>query len=116
MLRNRQFSWDKRPIKFHVFWLVEPHRAHIPHYSHDLDAHAPARDEQRFADRILIAENRLRAGSANQDDVRMIGNVLLVEVAAGEERNSEGPQPAGSNVVRRRPFALRDWRNVAFGA
>ena len=53
---------------------------------------------------------------ADQDDIRVIEHVLLVEIATGQERDAQGPEPSRRDVVGGRAFALRDGRNVAIRA
>ena len=74
-------------------------RAHIADHTHDLDRHAATGHEQRLADRIFVAEDGLRAGCANQDDIWMIGHVLLVEIAPGEKWDAQGANPSRRNVI-----------------
>ena len=42
----------------------------------------------------------------------MIHQVLLVEIATGEERDAQGPDPSRCDVIGRRAFPLRYGRNV----
>ena len=51
---------------------------------------ARAGHEQGFADRIFVSENFARAGLADQHHVGLIGQIVLIEVAAGEQRNAPG--------------------------
>src|SRR5205814_5534948 len=104
------------PIEFHVIALVQLHRTHVANDSHNLNRHAAARDEQSLPDWVLVAKYSLRARGANNDHLRVIGNVAVVEVATGEKRNAKGAEPAWCNVIRRRTFALSDRRNITFGA
>ena len=96
---ERKILLRERPVKFHVVMLIEPNRTHIADHPDDLDWHTPARDEQRLADRIFVAENRLRSGCADENYVWMIGDVLLIEIAAGEERNAERAKPSRCDVI-----------------
>ena len=49
-------------------------------------------------------------------DIGMIGDVLLVEIAAGQERNAQSAEPSRHDVIGGRAFAFRDGRNIAFRA
>src|SRR2546423_822429 len=113
---ERKILLRERAIEFHVVRLIQLQRAHVADHSDNFDRHAPARDQQRLADRVLIAKHSFRAGFADDDDVRMIHHVLFVEVAASDERNAGSPEPARHDVVRRRAFPLRDGRHIPFRA
>ena len=70
--------------------------------------------EQCLADRVLVRENFFRAGLADEDHVLMSIDIVLIEIAAGENRNSPGPEKSRCQIVRWRAFAFADRRDVAF--
>ena len=77
-------------IKFHLVALRHALRAHIADHADNFSRHAAARGKQDFPDRIFVPENFARAGLANQHHILMIHEIMLVEIASGEQRNAPG--------------------------
>src|SRR6266436_9651766 len=99
-----------------VIGLCDFTRAHISDHADDLRWNARTADEQRFPERIFVAENFLRAALADDNDVLPIGCVVFIEVAAGEKRNAPCLEVLWRDVVGGRGGAFIDRQDLAIGA
>src|SRR5205814_7075558 len=95
---------------------VERVAAHITHHADDLTWHAPARDKQGLADRILVAENLAGARLADEDHVRMVFHIAVVEFASAEDGDAPRTEISWGDIVGRRDGAMRNGQDVAIGA
>src|SRR6266481_1196424 len=104
-----------RPVEFDIVRLCDLARAHVADDADDLRWRAVTADEQCLADRIFVAENFLRAALADQDHVLAAGDVVLIEIAPGQKRNTPGLDVIRCNVVEDSSGALVDRENLAVG-
>src|SRR4030095_7772792 len=91
-----------RTIKFHVRRFDQALRTHVSDDAHNFHRRAVAGDEQRFADGIFVRKNFFRACLTNETDVPAIGDVVFIEVAPCDERDSPDLEVARHDVVTRR--------------
>src|SRR5262249_30653443 len=90
-----------RTINLHVIRLSNFARPNIAHNADNYAWNIPGADEQRFANWVLVPENFLRAGLADQDHLLSVSRVVLIEIAARENRNSPGLEIIGRDIVKR---------------
>src|SRR4029450_13045123 len=100
------------PIEFHPGRFDHTLRTHVADNADDVRGRTRAGDQQRLSDRVLVGEDLLCTGLADQHDVLATREVVFVEVATGQHRNAPGLEVAGSDVVTRSRGTLVHRRNL----
>src|SRR5438067_4754537 len=88
---------------------------HVTHHTDDLDRRARKRDEKRFTDRVVVAENFAGTRLADQHHVLVAGNVVLIELASRHDGYAEGLKivrrdlmvRGGGPFIHRQNFSVR---------
>src|SRR6266478_5717205 len=114
MLASKSATPAKMPSNY-IVRLRDLARAHVADDADDFRRRAVTADEQRLADRIFAPENLLRAALADQDHVLAAGDVMLIEIAPGQERNAKGLEVIRCNVVEDGGGTFVDRDNLALG-
>ena len=111
-VNERKVFLSPRPIKFHAGRLDNPYRPNVADDANNFDRCRATGYEQCLSNRVFIRKNFFRASLTDQAHVLAFGHIMLVELAAGQKRNSPGPKISGGNVVARHSRTLLDRRHV----
>src|SRR4030095_5312841 len=101
------------PIEFHVVRLADLARANISDDSNNFRRGASACHEQGLTNWTFFSENLSRSRLADQHDIGLTGEVVLIEVAPGDNRNAPGLEVSRHRIVGGRNGTLRHRRHMA---
>src|SRR5207244_5440639 len=87
--KTRTRVLQPRTVKRGVIRLRQLRRAHVSANADDFDVLLRAAQKQHAPDWILTRKNLLRPGLADQHNFRPIGAIAFVNVAPGDERDTE---------------------------
>src|SRR5205807_7487862 len=105
-----------REIEFHSRSFIHPDRANIANDADDFIRNSEAANEESFPDWIFARVNFFRTSLTDQTNFLRVGRVMLVKLAAGQQRNPQGFEISRRDIVAGPIRALLDRRNVTIPA